>query len=125
MHLKTLLLVNTVVTAAFGLALLFAPGQVTAAYGITADTGLRYVAQLFGVCLLGFAVLTWFAKDATESEARVAILRGLFVTAGLGFFVALVAQLRGVVNALGWSTVAIFLLLALGWAYFLRAKAAG
>ena len=69
-------------------------------------------------------MLCWFAKDAPESEARTAILRALFVTDGLGFVVALAAQLGGVVNALGWSTVAIFLVLGLGWAYFLRAKPA-
>ena len=28
------------------------------------------------------------------------------------------AQLKGVVNSLGWSTVAIYLLLAIGFAYF-------
>jgi len=32
------------------------------------------------------------------------------------------AQLKGVVNSLGWSTVAIYLLLALGFAYFHFAK---
>jgi hypothetical protein len=28
------------------------------------------------------------------------------------------AQLKGLVNSLGWSTVAIYLLLAIGFAYF-------
>lgn len=124
MTLKTLLLINTVVAAAFGLAFVFAPGDVTATYGVTADAALRYMGQLFGVCLVGIAVLCWFAKNAPESEARTAILRALFVTNGLGFVVALVAQFKNVVNAAGWSTVVIYLLLGLGWAYFLRAKPA-
>jgi hypothetical protein len=38
--------------------------------------------------------------------------------------VTLIAQLSGVMNAVGWSAVAIYLLLGLGWAYFLRAKPA-
>jgi len=33
--------------------------------------------------------------------------------------------LAGVANALGWSTVAIYLLLALGYGYFLRAGPSG
>jgi len=122
MNLKTFMLVNTVIAGAFGLAFVIVPGDVVAHYGITADAGLRYVGQLFGACLVGIAVLTWFAKDAPESEARTAIVRALFVTDGLGFVVALMVQLNGVVNALGWSTVAIYLGLGLGWMYFLRAK---
>jgi hypothetical protein len=124
MKLKTWMLISTVVAAVFGVLFVIVPGQVAATYGVTADAGLRYIGQLFGVCLVGIAVLSWFAKDAPESEARTAILRALFVTNGLGFVVALAAQLGGVVNALGWSTVAIFLVLGLGWAYFLRAKPA-
>jgi hypothetical protein len=122
MNLKTFMLVNTVIAGAFGLAFVIVPGDVVAHYGITADAGLRYVGQLFGACLVGIAVLTWFAKDAPESEARTSIVRALFVTDGLGFVVALMVQLNGVVNALGWSTVAIYLGLGLGWMYFLRAK---
>jgi hypothetical protein len=38
--------------------------------------------------------------------------------------VTLLAQLNGVANALGWSSVAIFLLFALGYAYFLWPKPA-
>ena len=124
MNLKTWMLISTVVAAIFGVLFVVVPGQVTATYGVTADAAMRYMGQLFGVCLVGIAVLCWFAKDAPESEARTAILRALFVTDGLGFVVALAAQLGGVVNALGWSTVAIFLVLGLGWAYFLRAKPA-
>jgi hypothetical protein len=124
MKLKTLLVIGTVVAGVFGLAFVFVPGQVIAAYGITADAGLKYVGQLFGASLIGIAVLTWFAKDTPESEARTAILRALFVFNGLALVVTLLAQLNGVANALGWSSVAIFLLFAIGYAYFLWPKPA-
>jgi len=124
MNIKTMLLINAVVAAAFGLALLIVPGDVAGMYGITADASLRYMGQLFGLCLVGHVVLCWFAKDAPESAARLAIVRALFVTNGLGLVVSLIAQLNHVVNAAGWSTVAIYFLLGLGWAYFLRAKPA-
>jgi hypothetical protein len=42
----------------------------------------------------------------------------LFIADGVGFVLALVGQLGNVVNALGWLTVAIYLLLALGFGYF-------
>jgi hypothetical protein len=124
MNLKTMLLVNSVVAAVFGLALVIVPGTVTATYGITADASLQYMGQLFGSCLVGIAVLCWYAADTPESEARTAICRALFVFNGVALVVSLVAQLRGVMNAVGWSAVAIYLLFALGWGYFLRAKPA-
>jgi len=57
-----------------------------------------------------------FARDAGESNARQAIVIALFVGDVLGFIVALLGQLSGVVNALGWSTVALYLQLAVGYA---------
>jgi hypothetical protein len=122
MKIRTLLLINTAVAGVFGLGLVVAPAHVTAMYGITADAGLQYMGQLFGSCLVGIAALCWFAKDAPASEASIAIFRALFVFNGVAFVVALVAQLKGVTNAVGWSAVAIFLLFALGWMYVLRSK---
>jgi len=124
MKLKTLMLIGTVVAGVFGLAFVFLPGWVAANYGITADAGLRYVNQVVGASLVGIAVLCWFAKDTPQSEARTAILPALFVFNGVALVVTLVAQLNGVMNAVGWFSVAIFLLFALGYAYFLWAKPA-
>jgi len=39
-----------------------------------------------------------------------------------GFIAALLGRLSGVLNALGWSTVALYLLLALGYGYFQSVK---
>jgi hypothetical protein len=124
MKFKTWMLVVTVVAGVFGLALIFVPGTVSATYGVTADVGMRYMDQLFGASLVAIALLCWFAQDAPESEARAAIVRALVIFNGVALVVTLMAQLKGVMNAVGWSAVAIYLLLGLGWATFLRAKPA-
>jgi hypothetical protein len=118
MKLSTLMIVNTIVAAVFGLCFVFAPGHVTSLYSPEVGVTLRYVGQLFGAALLGFAVLTWVARNAPASAARHAILLALFVGDGVGFVLALIGQLGHVVNALGWSTVVIYLLLTLGFGYF-------
>lgn len=118
MKLSTLMVINTVVALVFGIAFVLVPAQIISLYGVTADPQLRYTGQLFGGALIGFGVLTWLARNAGESEARRAIVLSLFVGDCIGFIVALIAQLGGVVNTLGWSTVAIYLLLALGFGYF-------
>ena len=122
MRLKNLFAVNAVIAGLFGLAFVFAPAALLARYGLTLDAQFAVVAQLFGAALIGYAILTWSVRNAGESEARRAIVLALFVSDAIAFVLALIAQLRGLVNSLGWSTVAIYLLLGIGFAYFLFAK---
>jgi hypothetical protein len=118
MKLNAMMMVNAVVAAVFGVAFVIVPGQLASLYGVTADAPLRYVGQLFGSALLALAIVTWLARNATDSDARRAIVHALAIGNTVGFVVALLGQFGGVVNALGWSTVAIYLLLALGFVYF-------
>ena len=118
MKLKTLMTINAIVAIVFGVTFVIVPAQVYSLYDITPDEQLIYMGQLFGAALIGFALLTWMARNATDSDARRAIVLALFISNGIGFIVALIAQLSNVVNAFGWSTVAIYLLLALGFGYF-------
>jgi len=118
MKLSALMIVNSIVAVVFGIGFVLAPGQVTSLYSPEVGPTLNYVAQLFGAALLAFAVLTWAARNTPDSEARRAILLALFVGDGVGFVVALIGQIGGVMSALGWSTVVIYLLLALGFGYF-------
>ena len=118
MKLSTLFIINTVVAGVFGLAFVLMPDTAMSFYGATLSPAGVLVARLFGAALLGYAVLSWFTRNAEDSEARKASLLGMFVGDAVGFIVALLGQLAGVVNAFGWSTVAIYLLLALGFGYF-------
>lgn len=118
MRLNALMIVNAVIAAVFGIAFVVVPGRLASLYGLTADAPLRYVGQLLGAALLLVAVVTWLARNAPDSAARQAIVLGLAIGSTVGFVVALLGQLAGVVNALGWSTVAIYFLLALAFGYF-------
>ncbi len=118
MKLKTLMIINAIVAIVFGVTFVIIPAQAYSLYDITANEHLNYMGQLFGAALVGFALITWMARNATDSDARKAIVLALFVANGIGFVVALIGQLGNVVNALGWSTVAIYLLLSLGFGYF-------
>lgn len=124
MKLSALMILNAIIAVVFGLGFVLAPSQVASFYspevGITeAGAVLEVVARLFGASLLTFAVLTWVARNAPDSEVRRAILLALFVGDVAGCVISLFAVLGGAVNALGWLTVAIYLLLAIGFGYFL------
>ena len=119
MKLKTLFIINAVVCLVFGLSFVLMPVQTLSLYGNDAVGGqFKYVGQLFGSALLAFCFMSWLARNAAESNARSAIILSFFIGDLIGFVIALINQIGGVVNALNWSTVAIYLLLALGFGYF-------
>ena len=124
MRLNTFMAIAAVVAGLFGLGFVFVPEQVLSFYGTTPDVGTNYMTQLLVAAMLGTAIILWLCKDAEDSPVRQAILLGLFVAEGVGFVVALITQLGGGINALGWSTVIIYLLFALGFGYFRFIKSA-
>lgn len=67
--------------------------------------------------LIGFAVLDWFARNVTDPAGRKAVVLGNLAGDAVGFVVILLGQLAGVGNTLGWTNVAIYLLLTLAFAY--------
>lgn len=50
--------------------------------------------------------------------AKILIVLAGLVGNTIGFVVALQGQLKGLANALGWSTAAIYALFTIGFAYF-------
>ena len=122
MTLRTLLTINSFLAGGFGLSLIISPANFIAMHGAVASAAFEYLGQLFGTCLVGYAMLTWMARDAPDSDLKRALILSLVIADGSAFVIALMGQLRDVVNAMGWSTVAIHLFLALGFAYFRFAK---
>jgi hypothetical protein len=117
MKASYLFILNAVIALIFGLAFVLIPEQTTTLYGVDLGEGGIFIGRLFGAALLAFAVVTWLVRNAADSPERQAIILGLFVGDVVGFVASLLAQLAGVSNALGWSTVAIYLILAVGFGY--------
>ena len=109
----------SIVALLFALGFILMPAQLVQFYNVTLNEAGVLIAQLFGATLLGFGVLNWFARNFGEGEATQAILTANLASDAIGFIFALIGQLGGVpgVNALGWSTVLIYLILAAGFAY--------
>lgn len=118
MKLSTLFTITGVVSIVFGLAFVLVPGRLASPYGLELDeAGLR-VLRLLGAAFLGYGALNWFARKTEESKARQAIVLAQSIGNAIAFIVALVNQLSGVPNAVGWVAVVVHLLLALGYGYF-------
>jgi len=127
MTLSNFFTVAAIVDLAFGLGFVLVTLPFVLLYNVTLNAGGVFVGQLFGAALIGFGVLNWFARTVSDHKAVRAIVLGNLVSAALGFVIALIGQLTvvGGVNQLGWSTVAIYLLLALGFGYFQFVKPRG
>jgi hypothetical protein len=118
MNLKNLFLIAAIVSVVFGALFVLLPEQTLAQYGISMMTKAHIlIGRLFGAALLSVGIVAWFARFM-GAEAQDGIMLAIIVGNGVGFIVTLLAQLDGVVNNLGWSTVAIYLLLGLGFVYF-------
>lgn len=124
MRLSYLLIGAAVLSLVYGVGFVLLPEQLAGLYGIATDDGGQLFVRLFGAALVAFGVLTGLGRNIGAGEMKGALLLSLLVLNALCFLVLLFAQLAGTVNGLGWINVAVFLLFALGFAYYLRPNSA-
>jgi len=117
MKLGNFLVVKAVISLVFGIAFALMPAGVMSLYGITLDAGGIMMARFLGACLIGIGLICWLDREA-DPKALQGITLALCIGDTVGFLVALLGQLSGLTNALGWVNVVIWLLLALGLGYF-------
>lgn len=91
-------------------------------YGITQTPDVTFVGQLFGVELVGIGLICWLIRNITDPIFQRAIVISLLISDIIGAIVSVLGITSGVMNAVGWSSVAIYLLLVFGYGYFLFAK---
>lgn len=118
MKLSSLMIIKAIVYLVFGSLLLLLPTTLLSLYGVTAGPAGILMARLYAAVLFGNLMVTWFARNAGETVTRRAIVLDLFVYDAIGFVVALLTQLSGVTNVLGWSVIVIYLFFTLAFGYF-------
>jgi len=120
MTVRNFFAVFAVLSLLFGIGFVLAPGQVLSNYGIADTPTVAVMSRLFGGTLLAMAVILWSARDFHDEAVR-AVLIGFGIADAVNLVVAVMATMAGTVNALGWSTVLIYLCGAVGAGYFLTA----
>ena len=119
MRFKILMIIKAVVCLSLGTLILLVPEFTYGLFGITLTPGGTFPAREYGAALIGTLLITWFARNSSESDSLRAIILGLCVYDAIGFVVTLIAQLSGLLNVLGWSVVVLYLFFAVGFGYFL------
>ena len=124
MRFPTLLLIAALLSLGFGLSFLLVPGIALPLYGVdpTPTTTLR--SRFFGAALFQWGVALYLVREVREPATQRGLVLAGVAGSAAGLAVALMGQLTGLVNAMGWSTVAIYGLLMLAFASLLRARPA-
>ena len=118
MKLSNLLIINAIVALVYGIGELLIPATMFSLYGVTQSPSAILMAQYFGLSLIAIGLLAWFARNVADSEAQRAIILALLISDVIGVIVSGLGTVSGTMSAVGWSAVGIYLLLALGYAYF-------
>jgi hypothetical protein len=120
--LRHLFTVNLVFAIFFGISCSVFAGWMLQLYGLKPDNAAIWTLRLAAGSILGFATLMWFGRKTASQETRRAIALALLAQDAIGFIASTEIQLSGSVNALGWSNLILYGLLALGYAFFLYIK---
>jgi hypothetical protein len=118
MRLGTLLRLAGLLALAFGIGFLFAPARVLSMYGVAAEPTVVLMARFFGSALVQLGLVFYLIRDVSDPTTRRGVVLGSFLGSLAGFVVSLTAQFWGLVNSFGWSSVAIYGLLLLGYGSF-------
>jgi hypothetical protein len=118
MALGTLLRLAGLLALAFGIGFLFAPARVLSMYGVAAEPTVVLLARFFGSALVQLGLVFYLIRDVSDPTTRRGVVIGSFLGSLAGFVVSLTAQFWGLMNSFGWSTVAIYGVLLLGYGSF-------
>jgi hypothetical protein len=122
MKLQHLFAINLVIALFFGVTCALFPAWVFQLYGLSANDAAIWTARLVGGSILGYATLMWFGIKTAPTPARRAIAAALLIQDIISFIASLEIQLTGSVNLFGWSSLGLYGLLTLAYAYFLWIK---
>ena len=122
MKIRRLLVINAIIALPFGIGSVLAPNAFLALYGATLGPAGSLMMQFGGAWLIGIGLLAWLLHKTTDPEVQQGMALALVVMYSVGGVVALLGQLSGVLNALGWIVVGINAFLALGYGYILLSR---
>jgi hypothetical protein len=116
MNTRTVLTIAAVVAISYGLATLLIPTIIGSLYGFGTSPGEVFLTRFLGGALVGLGVINWLAKDQDYATLHP-ILIGNLVADTIGLILSVMGTLAGTMNAMGWVSVVIYLVLAPAFAY--------
>jgi len=122
MNVKLFLAIAAAIAVVYGIAFVSIPGFVLAIYGDATPNALAILGfRFFGLSLLSLGLIGWFVRETSDWTALRGLLLGLSVGNVVGVVVSIWGTVTGIMNAMGWSAVLIYLVLLAESVYYLSA----
>jgi len=118
MDSRLYLTISAIILLLYGIGFAAIPADVGGLYGVPPEPHVLMADRFFGSTLLAVGVITWFARDLDWAAVRGVLIGGI-VGDVVGGLLSVWAIVEGLVNAFGWTSVVIYVLLLLGALYFL------
>jgi hypothetical protein len=119
MKLRTMFGMTAVVFALLALGLLLDPATMLKFFGFSAGDSEALLGQILGAAFIAFAALAWLARNVADFAAMQGTLWAMISFSAIGFVVSLLGVMARVTREGGaWLLVVVFLLSAVGFAYF-------
>jgi len=123
MDVRLFLAIAAVIAVVYGIGFILIPSVVLGLYGVESSASAVLGFRYFGATLLSLGLANWIIRESSDWTA----IRGLLIANAAGNVVGLVvsvaATLVETMNGMGWSAVLIYLVLLLGYLYFLSVGA--
>lgn len=117
MNFSVLCLIGIITALPFGAAFVLAPEATSAMYGITGwNAGTTGIGRLFGTELLYVAAALFAVRGVTDPDVQRRFAIGFGLASALATVILVQAIIAGAVNAMTWSSVAIYAFFAVAWA---------
>jgi hypothetical protein len=119
MKISAYLSIYGIVCIAFGFAFIAVPETTGSIYAIPVAPHTVLMARYFGSALLTIGLIYWLVRHVRDDETKCAILKSNVIGGITGSAVSVWVVLTGLENKMAWSTVLLYLVLALGALYYL------
>jgi hypothetical protein len=115
--MKTLFLVYLIVETIFGIGFLFFPSFLMNPMGVVLDESSTAFARMFGSLILSIPVLIFFVRKSSDAGFRRAVIYSVCVYLFISTILMIINLLKGLMNTLGWSMVALHLAFLIWFGY--------
>lgn len=112
---KFMFTVKGLINLGFGAGMLAAPALLLHLYGLSLDHVGELVGRLFGAALLGVGAAQFFGRNSPRSDLQSVLVGACAVADLIGTGVALLAQLAGMMDVMGWGVVGLYGFAGLGF----------
>ena len=119
MKLRTMFGLTAVVFVLLALGFLLDPATMLKFFGFSTGKSEALLGQILGATFIAFAALAWLGRNVADFAALQGTLWALISFSAIGFVVTLLGVMARVTREGGaWVLVVVFLLSAIGFAYF-------